>query len=356
MNPSAPSHPLRAVGSAAAMIGVLALTVVPLPAVALDLLLGATLCLSVLIFLVAVYVEKPLDFSAFPSVLLLVTLFRLALNVASTRRILLHGGEGVEAAGGVIRAFGEFAVGGNFVVGAVVFLILVIVNFIVITKGAERISEVAARFTLDSMPGKQMAIDADLGAGLITDKEARARRKEIEQEADFHGAMDGASKFVRGDAVAGLLIVGINIVGGMIIGVAQQGLSFGDAAKTYTMLSIGDGLVSQLPALLVSTGAALLTTRGSSSGDLGDSLGRQLFSRSRPSASPPPCSACSAWCRACRTSRSSRSPASPALWRARPRKPTPPPPRPSQARRRRPSPTIRPRRRRRSSSSCRSSC
>src|ERR1700744_5881231 len=208
----------------------------------------------------------------------MVTLLRLALNIASTRRILLHGGEGMDAAGGVIHAFGEFAVGGNFVVGAVVFLILVIINFIVITKGAERISEVAARFTLDSMPGKQMAIDADLGAGLINDKEARARRANIEHEADFHGAMDGASKFVRGDAVAGLLIVGINILGGMIIGVAQQGMSFGDAAKTFTTLSIGDGLVSQLPALLISTGAALLTTRGAATGV---SAGAQLFSRSQ---------------------------------------------------------------------------
>ena len=279
--PASSKSSLRGAGSAAAMIGVLALTVVPLPAVVLDMLLGASLCLSVLIFLVALYVEKPLDFSAFPSVLLLVTLLRLALNIASTRRILLHGGEGVEAAGGVIRAFGEFAVGGNFVVGAVVFLILVIINFIVITKGADRISEVAARFTLDSMPGKQMAIDADLGAGLINDKEARARRKNIEHESEFHGAMDGASKFVRGDAVAGLLIVGINILGGMVIGVAQQGLSFGDAAKTYTTLSIGDGLVSQLPALLVSTGAALLTTRGNNGGGLGDSVGKQLFSRSQ---------------------------------------------------------------------------
>jgi flagellar biosynthesis protein FlhA len=271
--------------SAALILGVLALTVLPLPAPALDLLLGTSLCVAMLVFLVAIYVEKPLDFSAFPSLLLLVTLFRLALNVASTRRILLHGGEGAGAAGGVIRAFGEFAVGGNFVVGGVVFLILVVVNFIVITKGGERISEVAARFTLDSMPGKQMAIDADLGAGLITEKEARQRRREIEHEADFHGAMDGASKFVRGDAVAGLIIVVINIVGGIVVGVAQQGLSFGDAAKTFTILSIGDGLVTQIPALLVSTGAALLTTRGSGgTGGLGASLGAQLFTRKRPPA------------------------------------------------------------------------
>src|SRR5215813_4855891 len=186
------------------VVGVLALAVLPLPPGALDLLLAASLCLSVLVFLVSIYVERPLEFSAFPSVLLLVTLLRLSLNIASTRLILLHGGDGHHAAGSVIQAFGEFAVGGNFIVGAVVFLILVIVNFIVITKGADRISEVSARFTLDSMPGKQMSIDADLGAGLITEAEARARRAEIAQEADFHGAMDGASKFVRGDAVAGL--------------------------------------------------------------------------------------------------------------------------------------------------------
>src|SRR5262249_35824111 len=264
------------------VVGVLALAVVPLPAAALDLLLAASLCLSVLVFLVAVYVERPLEFSAFPSVLLLATLFRLSLNIASTRIILLHGGDGGHAAGKVIQAFGEFAVGGNFVVGAVVFLILVIVNFIVITKGADRISEVAARFTLDSMPGKQMAIDADLGAGLINEKEARERRRAIEHEAEFHGAMDGASKFVRGDAVAGLLIVGINIVGGIIIGVAQAGLSIGDAAHTCSILSIGDGVVSQIPALLISTGSALLVTRDSSGKALAPSLGAQLFSRPRP--------------------------------------------------------------------------
>ncbi len=264
-------------GGAAGLVGVLALTVLPLPALLLDLLLAASLALTVMTFLVALYVEKPLDFSTFPSMLLLITLLRLGLNVASTRRILLHGSEGLDAAGGVIHTFGEFAVGGNFVVGAVVFLILVAVNFIVITKGADRISEVAARFTLDSMPGKQMAIDADLGAGLINEKEARRRRAEVAEEADFHGAMDGASKFVRGDAVAGLLIVAINIVGGMIVGVAQQGMSFGDAARTYTTLSIGDGLVSQIPALLISTGAALLTTRGSAAASGQRSLGGQLF-------------------------------------------------------------------------------
>ncbi|MCP4448393.1 MAG: flagellar biosynthesis protein FlhA, partial [Myxococcales bacterium] len=266
---------------AAVVIGMLALTVVPLPAALLDGFLGLSLCMAVLSFLVAFYVERPLDFSAFPTLLLFVTLFRLSLNVASTRLILLRGAEGPDAAGGVIRAFGEFAVGGNFVVGTVVFLILVIVNFIVITKGAERISEVAARFTLDSMPGKQMAIDADLGAGLITEAEARYRRKDIEAESNFHGSMDGASKFVRGDAIAGLMITGINIIGGMVIGVAQNGMGAGDAATTYTILSIGDGLVSQIPALLISTGAALLVTR-KADGGVGESLSLQMLSRRRP--------------------------------------------------------------------------
>jgi len=271
-------------GGALVMLGVMALAILPLPSVVLDMLLAGSLCVSILTFLVAVYVERPLEFSSFPSLLLLVTLFRLALNIASTRIILLHGGDGPSSAGHVIEAFGQFAVGGNFVVGAVVFLILVIVNFVVITKGADRISEVAARFTLDSMPGKQMAIDADLGAGLITEEEARVRRKDIEREADFHGSMDGASKFVRGDAIAGLLIVGINIVAGIVIGVAQNDLSFGQAAETFSILSIGDGLVSQVPALLVSTGAAILVTRDRSGSSLGPSLLGQLFKRPRPTA------------------------------------------------------------------------
>jgi flagellar biosynthesis protein FlhA len=269
---------------AVAMLGIMALAILPLPAAILDLLLAGSLCASILVFLVAIYVERPLEFSSFPSVLLLVTLFRLALNVASTRVILMRGGEGTDAAGNVIKAFGEFAIGGNFVIGAVVFLILVIVNFVVITKGAERVSEVAARFTLDSMPGKQMAVDADLGAGLITEAEARSRRREIEREADFHGAMDGASKFVRGDAVAGLLIVGINIVAGIIIGVLQHKMSFLTAAETFSILSIGDGLVTQVPALLVSTGAAILITRDSGGGGLGATLTSQLFGRPRPAA------------------------------------------------------------------------
>jgi flagellar biosynthesis protein FlhA len=282
----AAAPPMRMVRSdfavAVAIVGILALTIMPLPPFLLDLLLALSLCTAVLTFLISMYIDRPLDFSSFPSLLLFVTLFRLALNVASTRLVLLRGGEGRDAAGGVIRSFGELATGGNYVVGGVVFIILVIVNFIVITKGAERISEVSARFTLDSLPGKQMAIDADLGAGLINEREARERRAEVEREADFHGAMDGASKFVRGDAIAGILITFINIIGGLIIGVAQQGLSIGEAATTYTILTIGDGLVSQIPALLVSTGAALLVTRTADGVSLGDSLGTQLFSRKKP--------------------------------------------------------------------------
>jgi len=264
---------------AGALVGILGIAMAPLPPMLFDLLIGASLCISALTFLVAFYVEKPTDFTSFPSLLLFVTLFRLALNVASTRLILT--GDNQEAAGAVIAAFGHFVIRGNYVVGAVVFLILVIVNFIVITKGAERISEVSARFTLDSMPGKQMAIDADLGAGMITDKEARERRRAVQREADFHGAMDGASKFVRGDAIAGLLVLAVNIVAGIIIGVAQKGMSFGHAATTFTVLSIGDGLVAQIPALLVSTGAALLTTRGDDPA-LGQTLSSQLFTRKRP--------------------------------------------------------------------------
>jgi flagellar biosynthesis protein FlhA len=268
--------------SAVVVLGILAITIVPLPPTLLDVLLACSICLSVLLFMVALYVEKPVEFSAFPSLLLLATLLRLSLNVATTRLILLHGGEGADAAGSVVRAFGEFAVGGNFVVGAVVFLILVVVNFIVITKGSERISEVAARFTLDSMPGKQMAIDADLGAGLINEGEARARRKAIEEEAEFHGAMDGASKFVRGDAIAGLVITAINIVGGFLVGLLSFNMSLRDSAATFTILSIGDGLVTQIPALLVSTGAALLTTRGAATGDFGGAISKQLLSNHRP--------------------------------------------------------------------------
>lgn len=263
------------------MVGVLMVMLLPLPAFLLDLLLSLSVSLSLVVFLFALHIDRPLDFSAFPSVLLLTTLLRLALNVASTRRILLHGNEGVEAAGHVIQAFGQFVVGGNMVVGIIIFLILVVINFVVVTKGASRIAEVAARFTLDSMPGKQMAIDADLAAGLCTEVEARRRRRTVEQEADFFGAMDGAGKFVRGDAVAGLLITGVNIVGGLVVGVMQQHMPIGTALSTYTNLTVGDGLVTQLPALLTSIAAGLVTTRAAAGAPLTTALGQQLFGQQR---------------------------------------------------------------------------
>ncbi|MEZ4363635.1 MAG: flagellar biosynthesis protein FlhA [Kofleriaceae bacterium] len=264
---------------AAALIGVVAVALAPMPPVLFDLLLGASLLLAALTFLVAFYVERPTEFSAFPSLLLLVTLLRLALGVAATRLILT--GTDAHAAGDVIAAFGSLVIGGNFVVGAILFLILVVVNFVVITKGAERISEVAARFALDSLPGKQLAVDAELSAGLLTEAEARARRLTIQREADFHGAMDGASKFVRGDAIAALVILAIDVFGGFVIGVAQRGMTFGDAARTFTTLSVGEGLVAQLPALLISTSAALLVSRGGEEA-LGESLTAQLLGRRRP--------------------------------------------------------------------------
>ena len=249
---------------------VLGVMVVPLPPFILDIFLAFSIAVSVAILLMSVYAKKPLDFSTFPSILLITTLLRLSLNVASTRNILLHGAtEGTAAAGEIIEAFGEFVVGGNYAVGIVIFLILVVINFIVITKGAGRVAEVSARFTLDAMPGKQMAIDADLNAGLIDDKEAKRRRAEVAQEADFYGSMDGASKFVRGDAIAGILITVINIIGGIIIGVAQNDMSFADAARTFTLLTVGDGLIAQIPALIISTAAGLITTRNSNSQALG---------------------------------------------------------------------------------------
>jgi flagellar biosynthesis protein FlhA len=260
-----------------ALVAVVVIMVIPLPPFLIDVLLALSVSLALTILMVGMYIRKPLDFSTFPSVLLVVTLFRLALNVASTRLILLHGRDGSAAAGHVIQAFGNFVVGGSYVVGLVVFLILVVINFAVITKGAGRIAEVAARFTLDAMPGKQLAIDADLNSGLITEKDARARRQEIEEEADFYGAMDGASKFVRGDAVAGLIITAINIVGGFFIGVVQQGADVQSAAQTYTILTIGDGLVSQLPALLISTAAGIIVTRATSGADLGTEVTDQLL-------------------------------------------------------------------------------
>lgn len=256
---------------------ILVVFIVPIPPLLLDLLLAFSLAFSVIILLVTVYTKKPLDFSTFPSVLLVSTLFRLALNVASTRNILVHGAaDGTAAAGHVIKAFGEFVVEGNFVVGIIIFIILVIINFMVITKGAGRVAEVAARFTLDAMPGKQMAIDADLNAGLIDDKEARRRRKEVAEEADFYGSMDGASKFVRGDAIAGILITSINVIGGIIIGVAQAGMDAGTAAETFTLLTVGDGLVTQVPALIISTAAGILVTRNASDDALGEQVQKQF--------------------------------------------------------------------------------
>ena len=258
------------------VVGILMVMVIPLPALIIDLLLSLSITVSIVILLMSMFVLKPLDFSVFPSVLLTVTLFRLSLNVASTRLILLHGSEGTGAAGQVIKAFGTFVVGGNYVVGLIVFAVLTLINFVVITKGATRIAEVAARFTLDAMPGKQMSIDADLNAGLISEAEARRRRREIEKEADFYGAMDGASKFVRGDAIAGVVIIFINIVGGLIIGVLQQGMDITDAARNYTLLTIGDGLVTQVPALVISTAAGMLVTRTTSSGSLGQEIDQPI--------------------------------------------------------------------------------
>ncbi|MCJ2025452.1 flagellar biosynthesis protein FlhA [Methylobacterium sp. J-067] len=261
---------------ATGVLGILAVLIFPLPSVLLDLLLAVSIILSVLIMMVGLSIDNPLEFTVFPTLLLIATMLRLALNLASTRLILGHGHEGTAAAGHVIEAFGQFVMGGNFLIGIIVFAILIIVNFVVITKGSGRIAEVAARFTLDAMPGKQMAIDADLSAGLIDEKAAKARRAALEEESAFFGAMDGASKFVRGDAVAALLITFINVIGGIIIGVAQQGLSFGDAAKSYTLLTIGDGLASQVPALIVSTAAGILVSKAGVRGAADKALGKQL--------------------------------------------------------------------------------
>ena len=266
-------------GDLALAVGVLTILMVlilPLPPLLLDFALAISIILSVLILMTALFIHAPLEFSSFPTVLLIATMLRLALNLASTRLILAHGHEGTAAAGHVIEAFGNFVMSGNFVIGIIVFTILVIVNFVVITKGSGRIAEVAARFNLDAMPGKQMAIDADLSAGLINENDARTRRKHLEDESAFFGAMDGASKFVRGDAIAGLLVVFINIIGGMIIGIAQQGMPFGEAARTYTLLTVGDGLVTQIPALIVSTAAGLLVSKAGVGGGVDKALLRQL--------------------------------------------------------------------------------
>lgn len=259
------------------LIVILGVMVVPLPPVVLDLFLALSIAISIAILLMSVYARKPLDFSTFPAVLLITTLMRLSLNVASTRNILLNGAsDGTQAAGHIIEAFGEFVVGGNFAVGIIIFIILVVINFIVITKGAGRVAEVSARFTLDAMPGKQMAIDADLNAGLIDEKEAKRRRAEVAQEADFYGSMDGASKFVRGDAIAGILITAINIIGGIIVGVAQQDMTFADASRVFTLLTVGDGLIAQIPALIISTAAGIIATRNSTAEALGKQVNQEF--------------------------------------------------------------------------------
>jgi len=275
-------HSLRS-GAAAPVVvlAMLSMVVVPLPPFLLDILFTVNIALSLMVLLAVVYVLRPLEFSVFPSVLLMVTLLRLSLNVASTRVVLLHGHQGGAAAGHVIESFGNFVVGGSYAVGIVVFAILTIVNFVVVTKGSGRISEVSARFILDALPGKQMAIDADLNAGLLTREEAKLRREEVRNEADFYGSMDGASKFVRGDAVAGLLILAINLVGGVLIGVLQHDLSFGEAMQTYTLLAIGDGLVAQIPALLVSTAVAMLVTRATREQEMGAAVSTQVFGQRR---------------------------------------------------------------------------
>src|SRR5688572_6511688 len=265
------------IGVPVGLLSILAMMILPLPPVMLDVLFTFNIALSLVIVMAVFQVRRPLEFAIFPTVLLLVTLLRLALNVASTRVVLMHGHEGPHAAGRVIAAFGEFVIGGNYAVGAVVFIILTIINFVVVTKGAGRVSEVSARFALDAMPGKQMAIDADLNAGILTQDQARERRAEVRAESDFYGSMDGASKFVRGDAIAGILIMVINIVGGLLIGTMMHDLPVGDATKTYTLLTIGDGLVSQIPGLLLSVAVAIIVTRISRDQDVGEELGKQLF-------------------------------------------------------------------------------
>ncbi len=285
-SPSAPSIARSINGShllaPIAVVAVVGLMIVPLPPILLDLLLSVDIGLAVVLLLTALYVREPIEFSVFPSLLLLLTLLRLSLNVAGTRLILLHGGDGVEAAGHVIMAFGQFVVGGNFVVGVVVFLVLIAIQYVVINHGAVRISEVTARFTLDAMPGKQMSIDADLNAGVIDEKQARERRERIRREADFYGAMDGAIRFTQRDAMAAMLITGVNIIAGLVIGVMQQGLDLPTALRTYTILTVGEGLVTAIPALLVSMSGGLITTRAASESHLGEEVAGQLLSKSKP--------------------------------------------------------------------------
>src|SRR5579862_2674296 len=264
------------VALAIGIVGIIVLLILPIPAFMLDMLLALSITSAVLILMTSLLIKKPLEFTAFPTVLLMATLFRLGLNVASTRLILGHGHEGTEGAGHIIKAFGQLMTGGSYVIGVILFIILVVVNFVVITKGSGRIAEVAARFTLDSMPGKQMAIDADLSSGLIDQEEAKRRRKELEQESTFFGAMDGASKFVRGDAMAGLMIVAINVVGGVIVGVVQHKLPLSQAFSSYTIMTIGDGLVSQIPSLVISIAAGLLVSKSGVEGSADKALVTQL--------------------------------------------------------------------------------
>ena len=273
-----PFKALLGLGIPLLLIAFLAMLTLPLPTFFLDFLFTFNIALSLIILLTCIYSQRPLDFSIFPTVLLVATLLRLALNIASTRVVLLNGHTGTGAAGRVIESFGDFVVGGNYTVGLVVFAILVIINFVVVTKGAGRVSEVTARFTLDAMPGKQMAIDADLSAGILTHEQAKIRRREVVEESDFYGAMDGAAKFVRGDAVASIIIVLINVIGGLIVGTVQHGLSFGDAAQNYVLLTIGDGLVAQIPSIVLSTATAIIVTRVSTSHNLGNLIRVQLFS------------------------------------------------------------------------------
>ncbi len=270
------------IGMIVAMIGILMAMILPLHPIILDFFLALNITMAIIVLITTMYTRVPLDFAIFPSMLLVLTLFRLSLNVGSTRLILLHGSEGPLAAGSIIMSFGSFVVGGNYVVGMIIFIILVLINFMVITKGSGRIAEVAARFTLDAMPGKQMAIDADLNAGMIDEIEAKERRKAIAQEAEFHGAMDGASKFVKGDAIAGIIITFINIAGGFVIGVVQQGMPMKDALANYTLLTVGDGLVSQIPALIISTASGILVSRSGSENRMGQDFAAHLFSTSTP--------------------------------------------------------------------------
>src|SRR6202522_851777 len=264
------------------VLGIVLAMIAPLPPFLLDILISANITLSVIVLLVSLYITKPVEFSVFPTTLLLMTLFRLALNISSARLILLNGNTGTAAAGEVIQAFGAFVLGGNYVIGVVIFLVLIAIQYVVINHGAVRISEVTARFTLDAMPGKQMSIDSDLNAGLIDEAEARRRRKQIAGEAEFYGAMDGASKFTQRDAVAGLLITGINIVAGLLIGVLQHGVDIMKALQTYTILTIGDGLVTVIPALMISISGAMIVTRASSDASLGSEFKKQIFSNPQP--------------------------------------------------------------------------